>query len=115
MVPEAMALGDITIEKTKHARTRPAEAELGFGKHFTDHMLTIPWDIGRGWHSPAIVPYGPLSLDPAASSLHYGQEMFEGMKAFRGADGKVRLWRLMRHCPYLVRGLRRAGFRNGWL
>lgn len=99
-----MALGDITVTRTTKPRPRPPEAELGFGKHFTDHMLTIPWDAGRGWHDPAIVPYGPLSLDPASSSLHYGQEMFEGMKAFRGADGKVRLWRLMRHCQRMQAG-----------
>lgn len=99
-----MALGEITIQRTTSPKPRPPEAELGFGKVFTDHMLTIQWSIGRGWHDPAIVPYGPIALDPAASVLHYGQEMFEGMKAFRGADGKVRLWRLMRHCQRMAAG-----------
>jgi branched-chain amino acid aminotransferase len=99
-----MALGEITVQRTTTPRPRPPEAELGFGRHFTDHMLTIEWTAGRGWHDPAIVPYGPIALDPAASVLHYGQEMFEGMKAFRGADGKVRLWRLMRHCQRMQAG-----------
>jgi len=99
-----MALGEITIQRTTTPRPRPPEAELGFGRHFTDHMLTIEWSTGRGWHDPSIVPYGPIALDPAASVLHYGQAMFEGMKAFRGADGKVRLWRLMRHCQRMQAG-----------
>jgi branched-chain amino acid aminotransferase len=99
-----MAFGEITIQRTTAPRPRPPEAELGFGRVFTDHMLTIPWTIDRGWHEPAIVPYGPLALDPAASALHYGQAMFEGMKAFRGADGTVRLWRLMRHCQRMAAG-----------
>jgi branched-chain amino acid aminotransferase len=98
-----MALADISIQRTNQPRTRPRDEDLGFGKHFTDHMLTMEWAGGR-WHEPKVVPYGPLSLDPAASVLHYGQEMFEGMKAFRGNDGKVRLWRLMRHCQRMQAG-----------
>ena len=79
-------------------------ADPGFGKVFTDHMLTIEWTARDGWQDAKIVPYGPLALDPAASALHYGQMMFEGMKAFRGADGKVQLWRLMRHCQRMHDG-----------
>jgi len=93
----------ISIQKTKAPRPRPRDEELGFGKYFTDHMLTMEWSGGR-WHEPAVVPYGPIALDPAASVLHYGQEMFEGIKAFRGADGKVRLWRLQRHCERMHAG-----------
>ena len=79
------------------------KGDLGFGKYFTDHMLTCEYRDGR-WGEAKIVPYGPLALDPAAAGLHYGQEMFEGMKAFRGTDGKVRLWRLMRHCQRMQAG-----------
>ena len=68
-------------------------ANPGFGTNFTDHMVTIEWDEGRGWHSPSLVPYGPLMLDPAASVLHYAQEIFEGLKAYRTADGGIQLFR----------------------
>ncbi|WNY34674.1 branched-chain amino acid aminotransferase [Curtobacterium flaccumfaciens] len=58
-------------------------ADPGFGKHFTDHMATVEWTLDDGWHSASIHPYGPLSLDPSASVLHYAQEIFEGLKAYR--------------------------------
>ncbi|WP_267423702.1 MULTISPECIES: branched-chain amino acid aminotransferase [unclassified Curtobacterium] len=64
-------------------------ADPGFGKHFTDHMATIEWTVDDGWHDASIHPYGPLSLDPSASVLHYAQEIFEGLKAYRHADGSV--------------------------
>jgi branched-chain amino acid aminotransferase len=64
-------------------------ADPGFGKHFTDHMVSIDWDMQSGWHNAQVTPYGPLMLDPAASVLHYGQEIFEGMKAYRHADGSI--------------------------
>ncbi len=99
-----MSLGTIPIKATSKPRPRPPETELGFGKVFTDHMLTIEWTIGRGWHDPQIVPYGPLPIDPAASVLHYGQAMFEGMKAFRGADERIYMWRMMRHCQRMQAG-----------
>ncbi len=63
--------------------------EPGFGRTFTDHMVTATWTSGRGWHSASVQPYGPLSLDPATSVLHYGQAIFEGFKAYRHADGGV--------------------------
>ncbi len=65
----------------------------GFGDFFTDHMVTIEWTKGRGWHDAVVKPYGPLVLDPSAAVLHYGQEIFEGMKAYRHADGSVHLFR----------------------
>lgn len=65
----------------------------GFGDFFTDHMVTIEWTKGRGWHDAVVKPYGPLVLDPSAAVLHYGQEVFEGMKAYRHADGSVHLFR----------------------
>ncbi len=64
-------------------------AEPGFGKHFTDHMVDICWSEWGGWHRPRVQPYGPISLDPAASVLHYAPEIFEGLKAYRWADGSI--------------------------
>jgi branched-chain amino acid aminotransferase len=64
-------------------------ANPGFGKHFTDHMVVIDWTVDEGWHDARVQPYGPLQLDPAASVLHYAQEIFEGLKAYRHADGSV--------------------------
>ena len=71
----------IPVTRTSSPRPRPAEDALGFGKYFADHMLVVEYTDGEGWHSPRIVPYGALALDPAASVLHYGQAMFEGLKA----------------------------------
>ncbi|MEE1744977.1 branched-chain amino acid aminotransferase [Streptomyces sp. NPDC007076] len=65
----------------------------GFGRHFTDHMVTIKWTEGRGWHDAQLVPYGPLSIDPANMTLHYAQEIFEGLKAYRQPDGSVATFR----------------------
>jgi len=64
-------------------------ADPGFGKHFTDHMVDICWSEKGGWHRPRVQPYGPITLDPAAAVLHYGQEIFEGLKAYRHADGSI--------------------------
>ena len=64
-------------------------AEPGFGKHFTDHMVDICWSEWGGWHRPRVQPYGPIQLDPAAAVLHYAQEIFEGLKAYRWADGSI--------------------------
>ncbi|HEY9438340.1 MAG TPA: branched-chain amino acid aminotransferase [Streptomyces sp.] len=68
-------------------------ASPGFGRHFTDHMVTISWTEGRGWHDAQLVPYGPLSIDPANMTLHYAQEIFEGLKAYRRPDGSVATFR----------------------
>src|SRR5262245_5500735 len=65
----------------------------GFGKVFTDHMVTIRWTEGQGWHDAKVTARVPFSLDPAAAVLHYAQEIFEGMKAYRAADGGVTLFR----------------------
>ncbi len=64
-------------------------ADPGFGKYFTDHMVSIDYAEGRGWHDPRVIPYGPIELDPSAIVLHYAQEVFEGLKAYRWADGSV--------------------------
>jgi len=68
-------------------------ADPGFGRYFTDHMVTIRWSVDAGWHDAAVVPYGPLSFDPATMVLHYGQEIFEGLKAYRQPDGSVASFR----------------------
>jgi branched-chain amino acid aminotransferase len=68
-------------------------AKPGFGQHFTDHMVTIRWDRAQGWHSPAVEPYHSLELDPAAMVLHYGQAIFEGLKAYRRPDGSIASFR----------------------
>ena len=70
-----------------------AIADPGFGKVFTDHMVSIEWDEDRGWHSATLGPRGPLSLDPACAVLHYAQEIFEGLKAYKLADGTMALFR----------------------
>ena len=69
------------------------ESKLVFGKQFTDRMFVMQYDTGQGWHSARIQPYAPFSLDPAAMVLHYSQEIFEGLKAFRRADGSIALFR----------------------
>lgn len=85
---------EIRVEKTTAPKAKPTDsAKLGFGNIFTDHMFIMNYDEGQGWHDPRIVPYGPLALDPAAMCLHYGQEVFEGMKAYRTPEGKVVLFR----------------------
>lgn len=69
------------------------ESKLGFGKTFTDHIFTMPWHAGKGWHDPKIEPYRPFQLDPTAMCLHYAQEIFEGLKAYRGKGGAIYLFR----------------------
>src|SRR5438132_13218918 len=83
----------LRITRTTNPKPKPDPAKLGFGKYFSDHMVTVEWVAERGWLEPEVVPYGPLPIDPAAGVLHYGQAMFEGLKAFRGQDGVVRLFR----------------------
>ena len=84
---------DITITPNPAPRSEAEVAEIladpGFGTHFTDHMLTIEWTPEKGWHDARVTAYGPLSLDPATAVLHYAQEIFEGMKAYRHADDSV--------------------------
>ena len=83
---------DIKITKTTNPKAKP-EGPLGFGKVFTDHMFIMNYTNGIGWHDPRIVPYQDLTLSPASMVFHYGQEMFEGLKAYKGEDGKSYLFR----------------------
>ncbi|NUO48166.1 MAG: branched-chain amino acid aminotransferase [Polyangiaceae bacterium] len=98
-----MAL-EIRTTKTTQPKAHPPESELGFGKHFSDHALIITWTEGRGWHDARIEPYHTLALDPAASVLHYGQALFEGLKAFRNDAGDVQLFRVQAHAERMARG-----------
>ena len=80
--------------QAKDAATRDAlVAEGGFGKYYTDHMVVCEWTEKDGWAEPELKSYGPLSLDPATAVFHYGQEIFEGMKAYRQPDGSISLFR----------------------
>ena len=83
---------NIKITKTASPAQRP-EGDLGFGKYFTDHMFCMNYNSEQGWHDPRIVPFENLSLSPATAVFHYGQAMFEGLKAYPGDGGKMYLFR----------------------
>ena len=83
----------IKVERTKTPKKKPDQNNLGFGKYFTDHMFIIDYTKGQGWHDARIVPYGPLSLEPSTSIFHYGQSVFEGLKAYKSKEGKILLFR----------------------
>lgn len=84
---------EITIKKTNHPKPKPDESKLGFGTHFTDYMLNMDYTSDLGWHNPRVEPYAPFVLDPATMVLHYGQGIFEGMKAYRTDNGDIQLFR----------------------
>ena len=84
----------VTPARPEQLRKKPAdESNLGFGDIVTDHMFLMNYEQGKGWHNPRIEPYHSLALDPAAMSIHYGQLIFEGLKAYRGKDGSIYLFR----------------------
>ena len=85
---------EIKITRTTTPKAKPAKGQaLGFGKIFTDHMFMMNYTEGKGWHDARVEPFHSIELSPACVVFHYGQEMFEGLKAYRGVDGKVRLFR----------------------
>lgn len=84
---------DLKVIKADSLKQKPDDSNLGFGTIFTDHMFNMDYSPEKGWHDPRIEPYGPMTMDPATMVLHYGQSIFEGLKAFRGEDGKIRLFR----------------------
>ena len=88
-----MEIKIITVSPEKRKPKPADETKLGFGKIFTDHFFTMQYTTERAWHDPVIEPYRRLSLDPTAMCLHYAQEIFEGMKAYRGKDGAIYLFR----------------------
>jgi branched-chain amino acid aminotransferase len=102
---------DISIVPSANPRTDAEVAEIlanpGFGIHFTDHMFTVEWTPERGWHDARVTAYGPLTLDPATAVLHYAQEIFEGMKAYRHDDGSVWTFRPEENAQRMVRSSHR--------
>ena len=85
---------EISITKTAEPKVRPTdESKLGFGRIFTDHMFMMDYAADKGWYNGRIVPFGPIAIHPASTVLHYGAEIFEGMKAYRAADGTIRMFR----------------------
>ncbi|WP_110206443.1 branched-chain amino acid aminotransferase [Nocardioides daejeonensis] len=92
------------------ARLAEILADPGFGVHFTDHMFTVEWTPERGWYDARITPYGPLTLDPATAVLHYAQETFEGMKAYRHDDGSIWSFRPEANAQRMLRSSQRLAF-----
>lgn len=91
----------ISIQKTTAPKQKPSTEGLAFGTHFTDHMFLMNYEDGRGWYDPRIVPYGPFTLDPSCAVLHYAQEIFEGLKAYRSPKDEVLLFRPMENIKRL--------------
>lgn len=84
---------EFKVTKTLSPKQKPDPDTLEFGKVFSDHMFVMNYTEGKGWHDGRIVPYAPITLDPAAAVLHYAQEMFEGLKAYKTKEGKILLFR----------------------
>ena len=99
----------IDIQLTTQKKEKPQQDKLGFGVHFSDHMFIMNYAADKGWHEPRIVPYQPIVLDPAAKVFHYGQTIFEGLKAFKTSDGRVLLFRPERNFARLNRSNERLG------
>ncbi len=97
----------IRITRASAKKPKPKDHELGFGTVFTDHMFVADFQEEKGWYDPRVEPYGPLELDPACAVLHYAQAIFDGLKAFRGRDGKVRLFRPEKHLERMNNSARR--------
>ena len=98
---------NITITKTCTPKAKPDESALGFGKIFTDHMFMMDYNKATGWTNARIVPFENLSIHPASTVLHYGSEIFEGLKAYRRADGKVQLFRPIENIKRMNRSAER--------
>ncbi|AUN41137.1 branched-chain amino acid aminotransferase [Tsukamurella tyrosinosolvens] len=85
------------LTRNDHPRSAAERSEIlanpGFGRYFTDHMISLRWNEEKGWHAPEVLPYGPIPMEPSASVLHYAQEIFEGLKAYRQPDGSVATFR----------------------
>uniref|UniRef100_A0A672LC86 Branched-chain-amino-acid aminotransferase n=1 Tax=Sinocyclocheilus grahami TaxID=75366 RepID=A0A672LC86_SINGR len=99
---------NLTIERNPALKPKPDPSTLVFGKQFSDHMLTVSWSEAGGWQAPQIKPFQNLSLHPASSALHYSIELFEGMKAFRGVDNRIRLFRPMLNMERMYRSTERS-------
>src|SRR5260370_40616694 len=93
----------IRITKAATGKKKPKDKDLAFGNVFTGHMFVADFQEEKGWYAPRVEPYAPFPLDPATAVLHYGQSLFEGLKAFRGRDGTIRLFRPQKHGERLNR------------
>ena len=82
-----------TITRADQLKPKPDESNLGFGIHFTDHMFNMDYAPDKGWYNPRIEPYAVIGMDPACMVLHYGQAVFEGLKAYRTDSGNIQLFR----------------------
>ena len=98
---------EIRIEKAKTLKEKPIASTLGFGKVFTDHMLIVDYNEKEGWHDARIVPFANLSIHPASTVLHYGVEIFEGLKAYRRKDGSIRMFRPLENVRRMNRSAER--------
>lgn len=98
---------EIKIERAKNLKNKPDQKNLGFGKYFTDHMFVMDYTEGKGWHDARIIPYGALPMDPATMVLHYAQETFEGLKAYRNEQGEVLLFRPEMNARRMINSNRR--------
>lgn len=94
---------DIRFEKRDNLKEKPDQKNLGFGKYITDYMFICDWSKDEGWHDARIVPEGPIEMDPACMVLHYAQETFEGLKAYRREDGKIQLFRPDMNAKRMIR------------
>ena len=93
---------DIKVTKTTSPKTKPDQSKLGFGKFFTDHMFVMEHSADKGWHNARIIPYGNLEISPASTVLHYGAEIFEGLKAYRLKDGSIQLFRPQENAKRMI-------------
>ncbi|KAL3698906.1 hypothetical protein R1sor_012982 [Riccia sorocarpa] len=111
-MPTEISVDDLVVNRSEYLKPKPAldATKLRFGAEYTDHMMQIIWKDGLGWSTPRIDPLGPIPIHPCAQVLHYGMECFEGMKAFRGKDGRIRLFRPDLNMERLVRSATRLGF-----
>jgi branched-chain amino acid aminotransferase len=97
----------VRITRATTLKPKPKDSELGFGQLFTDHMFLADFQEEKGWYDPRIEPYGPIAMDPASAVLHYAQAIFDGLKAFRGADGRIRVFRPQKHVERINNSARR--------
>lgn len=99
---------ELKIELRKELKEKPDMSNLGFGNYYTDHMFVMDYTEGIGWHDARIVPYGAFEMEPACMVLHYGQTTFEGLKAYKGKNGQIRLFRPEKNMARLNRSNERV-------
>lgn len=97
---------EVTVNRCDSLKPKPDDTKLGFGTLFTDHMFNMDYDLDKGWHAPRIEPYGPIVMDPSTMVLHYGQGVFEGLKAYRTVSGAIQLFRPQENFKRLNRSCR---------